>query len=339
MMSVTSSVHVKRVESQEIYADPDARAILQFLLRNLSTTIPPKITEADEITYPTLQSIIKEQADKPETVLSRMSFAGVLIADLADKVPICPECGSNQISTRYLCPSCFTFDITRSFLFEHLKCGKVASDDAFRKGDNLICPKCQIVLHDFGIEFRAVGAWYKCNRCDNSFNLATQSHFCRPNHHQFTPERAKLIPIYEYRLNASRLSEIRRQVLVYSELISQFENHGLTVIAPYQFNGKTGEAESFDIGIVTKGRWGAQKTITLDIIKSEFYCGPEAVRDFASKVKSAKPSQSYLVIVPGLKEDARELAKNLRVQCVEARTIGEAFEPIRNLEGIKELLP
>jgi hypothetical protein len=219
-----------------------------------------------------------------------------------------------------------------------LKCGKVATDEAFRKGDELICPKCQIVLHDFGVEFRAVGAWYKCNRCTNSFNAAVQSHFCRPNRHQFTPERAKLIPIYEYRLNTTRLGEIRRQVLVYDELISQFENQGLTVIAPYQLTGKNGDPQSFDLAIVTKGRWGAQKAIALDIIKSEFYSGPEIVRDFASKIRSTKPTLSYLIVVPGLKEDAKELAKNLKVECIEAASVSEAIAPIRGLEGIKQLL-
>jgi len=338
MTSITSTVNVEQKNTQEIYSDPEARQILQYLLRNISTVVSPQTLPTDEVTYPQLQSILGEHASNADTILARMAASGVLVEGLADKVPACPECNSKQVSSRYLCPQCNGFDVTRSFLFEHLKCGKVASDDSFRKGDEFVCPKCQAILHDFGVEFRAIGAWYKCNHCSNSFNAAVHSHFCRQKHHQFTPERARLIPIYEYKINTRILNEIRNQVLVYGDLISSLEDSGLTVIAPHTIAGKSGEPRTFDLVITSKGRWGAEKTVAMDVINSESEVGPEVVREFAAKVRDAKPTASYLVILPKLTADAKDLAKNLKLTIVDAPSMKEATASIRELAAIKELI-
>jgi len=131
----TIPINVQTDKPKEIYADPDVRKILQFLLRNITVVVSPQALPTDEVTYPQLQSVLGEHAADANSTLGRMAAAGVLIETLADKVPACPECNSKQVSTRYLCSQCYSFDIDRSFLFEHLKCGKVASDDSFRKGN------------------------------------------------------------------------------------------------------------------------------------------------------------------------------------------------------------
>jgi len=338
MTNITSTVSLERKENaQKIYSDPEARQVLQFMLRNITTVISPQTLATDEVIYPQLQSILGEHADA-EAILSRMAASGVLIENLADKVPACPECNSKQVSSRYLCPQCYSFDVTRSFLFEHLKCGKVASDDSFRNGDEFVCPKCQAVLHDFGVEFRAIGAWFKCNHCSNSFNAAVQSHFCRQKRHQFTPDRARLIPIYEYKINTSVLNEIRNQVSVYGDLVSYLEDAGLTVLAPHSIAGKSGELRSFDLVITSKGRWGGQKTVAMDVTVSESENGPDVVREFAAKVRDTRPTASYLVALPKLSNDARDLAKNLRLTVVEAPSLKEALSQIQSLAAIKELI-
>jgi hypothetical protein len=214
----------------------------------------------------------------------------------------------------------------------------VASDDTFRKGAEFVCPKCQAVLHEFGVEFRAIGAWYKCNRCNNSFNAAAHSHFCREKHHQFTPDRARLIPVYDYKINMCVLNEIRKQVLVYGDLISFLEDAGLTVFAPYIIAGKSGEPRTFDLVITSKGRWGGEKTVAMDVTDFESEAGPDIVREFAAKVRDAKPTASYLVAIPKLTDDARDLAKNLKLTIVEAPSLKEAMAPIQNLVAIKELI-
>ena len=218
-MTLTTRMVEQDSTSREIYLDPEARKILLYLLRSPRTPLTPETSPTDEIHYPELKPLVSSETEAV-ALLDRMVEANLLVADLVDKVPACPECGSYELSTRYLCPKCFSYDVARSYLYEHLKCGKVASDDNFMKGDKLVCPKCQTVLHNFGIEYRAVGAWYKCSNCTESFNVPSHSHFCRPKHHQFTSDRTRLVAIYQYRLNPDTVSQIRREMLMYSDAVN-----------------------------------------------------------------------------------------------------------------------
>jgi hypothetical protein len=335
-MSLTTSVETQ-APGTAIYENLDARKILQFLLRSPRTIVAPEITPTDEVQYPQLAPVVQLNASDTLELLSQMVQAGVLVADLADKAPACPECGSHQVSTRYVCPKCYSYDVSRSFLYEHLKCGKVASDDAFRKGGQLICPKCQAVLHSFGVEYRAVGAWYRCSNCNESFSAPVHQHFCRPKRHQFATDRARLVPIYQYRLNPASLAEIRKQTLMYNDAIAVLEALGLTVIAPGEVQGKSGKAQPFDIITTVKGRWGGGKTIAMDVISSNESLPVDTVRDFAAKSKDARASESYLIAIPGLSEDARSLAKSLKLSAIEAPSVKEAMTLLLKYDTFKGL--
>jgi predicted RNA-binding Zn-ribbon protein involved in translation (DUF1610 family) len=335
-MTLTTSVENEAPEST-IYTNPDARKILQFLLRSPRTVVTPEIVPTDEIQYPQLVPVVQLNSPELLELLSQMVEAGVLVADKADKAPACPECGSHQVSTRYVCPKCFNYDISRSFLYEHLKCGKVAGDDTFRRGAQLICPNCHAVLHNFGVEYRAVGAWYKCGNCNESFNEPMHSHFCRPRRHQFATDRARLVPIYQYRLNPTALASIKKETLLYTEAITTLESLGLTVIAPGELPGKSGQTLPFDIVTPTKGHWGGSKTVAIDVVMTNESLPAETVREFAAKAKDAKGSECYLIAVPGLKQDARTLAKNLRLTVIEAPSLKEAMTTLLSRDTFKGL--
>ena len=322
----------------EIYSDLNARKILQFMLRSPRTPITPEILPTDEIHYPQLHAVTGVNPPATLELLTRMVNAGTLLADLVDKAPACPECGSHEVSTRYTCPKCFSYDISRSFLFEHLKCGQVANDDTFRKGDQLVCPKCQAVLHNFGVEYRAVGAWYQCRNCNESFNPPASSHFCRPKRHQFSLDRTRLVPIYQYRLNPDTLADVRKEVLMYSDAISMLEALGLIVQAPYEVIGKSGDHQYFDMGTTIKGgRWGGSKTVTIDVNTSTQNVPIERVREFATKAKDARVNESYLLAVPGLSEEARTAAKNLKVSVIEGASVKEATTTLLSRDTFKAL--
>ncbi len=325
--------------NEEVYSDVNARKILQFMLHSPRTAITPEILPTDELQYPQLKGIIEDKPTAIVDLLSRMVGAKVLVADLVDKAPACPECGSSQISTRYTCPKCFSYDISKSFLFEHLKCGKVASDDTFKKGDQLVCPKCQAVLHNYGVEFRAVGAWYECMSCKESFNAPKSSHFCRPKRHQFSMDRTRLVPIYQYRLNPEALSDIRKEVLMYDDAITMLESLGLIVQAPHELAGKSGQPQSFDIVTTVKGgRWSGSKTITIDVDTYVENVPVEHVRDFAAKIREVRPNESYLIAVPGLSEEARTLAKNLKLSVIEGASVKEAMTALLSRDTFRGLV-
>ena len=325
----------------DIYSIPEARKILEYMIWNAGTILSPSILPSDEIAYPLVDSILgPEESVKagPVPLLKTMVDKDVLVVELVDKVPACSVCGSKQVSTRYICPQCFTYDITQTFLFEHLKCGKVGSSDEFWKDEKVICPKCQTILHDFGVEYRSVGAWYRCNKCNHSFNVPAHSHFCRPKHHQFTSDAVQLIPLYQYRINPAATEQIKLKVLVYAEAITQLENLGLTVYAPLSLLGKSGQTQPFDIVLKhrTKGWRGEDKTMVIDIIIDNKPIGSEAVKKFHAKVKDVKPSDSWLITVPDLDEEAKTLVHNLNISHIERPTLLEAVKVFQTESKVDE---
>jgi transposase-like protein len=326
--------------TKDVYTNPEARKILSFLIWNAGTTLSPTILPTDEIAYPQVESILGEKTSAAGShiqLLKTMTEANVLAAEFIDKVPSCPMCGSKQVSTRYICPQCFTFDITQTFLFEHLKCGKVGSSDEFAKDQKIICPKCQTVLHDFGVEYRSVGAWYKCNRCNHSFNSPPHSHFCRPKHHEFTSDAVQLVPLFQYRINPETAEQIKLKVLVYAEAITQLESLGLTVLAPHSLLGKSGLTQPFDI-VVKQGKkgWrGEEKTIVIDIIIGKEPVEIEAVKKFNGKVKDVKHTESWLITVPGLDSEAAKLIGNLNLSHAAGPTLLEAMQVFQSKSDLK----
>ena len=324
----------------DIYTNPDARKILEFMIWNGGTILSPTILPTDEITYALVESILGPETSAKVVqvqLLKSMVDKGVLVVELVDKVPACSVCGSKQVSTRYICPQCYTYDITQTFLFEHLKCGKVGSSDEFWKDEKVICPKCQAVLHDFGVEYRSVGAWYKCNKCSNSFNVPSHSHFCRPKHHEFTSDAVQLIPLYQYRLNPDNAEQTKLKVLVYAEAITQLESLGLTVLAPHSLLGKSGQTQPFDIVLKQskKGWRGTEKTIVIDIRIDKNPIVVEEVKKFNTKVKDVKPTESWLITVPSLDNEAGTLINNLSLSHAEGPTLLQAMETFQSKSDVK----
>jgi hypothetical protein len=76
----------------------------------------------------------------------------------------------------------------------------------------------------------------------------------------------------------------------------------------------------------------------MDIINSDSGIGSDDVRQFAAKVRDAKPTVSYLVAIPKLTEEARDVSKNLKLTIIEAASLKEAMSSIRELPEIKELI-
>lgn len=330
----------KEAASTGIYSKPEARKILEFLLEFPQTTLTATLTPNDELKFEQIEKLLGETPTDIVRLLDEMTSADALVSQFVDKVPACPNCGSKQVSTRYFCPQCSSHDIVRTYLFEHLKCGKVGNEENFKKGEQIICPKCQTILHDFGVEYRAIGVWYECNNCKNSFNNPNHTHFCRPKHHEFATERVALVPVHQYELNRSSMDSIRREVLVYADAIAYLENLGFTVKAPHSLVGKSGQPHSFNmvLSLAKKGWRGEERTVAVDVIVNGFATEPEVFKDYLAKARDVKPSQAYLIATPALPEDTKVLLNDAKLPFFEGRSLREAMQAFRDGSILKEHL-
>ncbi|MEX0644185.1 MAG: response regulator [Parvularculaceae bacterium] len=85
-----------------------------------------------------------------------------------DRVHCCGNCGSSLFNTREECPYCRSSNINEESYLHHFKCAYQGPESDFRRGDDLVCPKCKSDLRHFGHDYDRPGAMLRCNACGHA---------------------------------------------------------------------------------------------------------------------------------------------------------------------------
>ena len=178
----------------------------------------------------------------------------MLKRELYDKVICCPKCRSMNVSVHYSCPYCRSFDIKKSSLIEHVKCGYMDVEEKFYEGKRLVCPKCKRELADLDVDFRRAGVWCTCNKCGKSFDMPVPYHFCRDCSHIFLFEDALVKDAYLYRLNEDVVKGAALNWAVLAPVRKLVEERGLKVDTPGFLEGKSGVRHMFDMAACNNER-------------------------------------------------------------------------------------
>ena len=109
-------------EPLELNKDSDTQAILNKFLSGEIKKLEPVYDPQTGYRYPAVEAIVGD-ASQVEPLLNKLLREGVLEKKLYAKNVSCPNCGSADVSFRYCCPFCKSFDIQKSSLIEHVNCG------------------------------------------------------------------------------------------------------------------------------------------------------------------------------------------------------------------------
>ncbi|MEO1022946.1 MAG: hypothetical protein AAFW89_10425 [Bacteroidota bacterium] len=123
--------------------------------------------------YPFLFHALAKQRDKRVfKVLERMVEEGYTESKLVDHVHECSSCSGGVLNYRECCPSCGSPDLESSDLIHHFACANVGPEEDYRKGDSLVCPKCDKTLRHIGIDYDKPSSMYTCKTCSDHFQSA-----------------------------------------------------------------------------------------------------------------------------------------------------------------------
>jgi len=198
--------HGENLLKGELYKDPRVQALLSKSFSGKLQVIFPVFNLERGIFYPDVEDVLGGCLEAGE-FLAELYNAGFLSRKLYDKVVCCPSCGSVNVSTRYSCPYCKSFDIIKSSLIEHIKCGCMDVEEKFRLEGKLVCPKCHGELTKRDVDYRRAGVWCTCRGCGKSFDMPVAGHFCRECRHVFLFEDAVFKEAYVYKLNEAVKTE------------------------------------------------------------------------------------------------------------------------------------
>jgi transcription elongation factor Elf1 len=267
--------------------------------------------------YPLLESILGDPS-LVEDFLNELYEAGIIERELYDKPIYCPSCSSANVSMRYSCPFCQSFDIEKSSLIEHIKCGYIGMEKEFRKGSKLICPGCSESLTKPDIDHRKAGIWCTCNNCEKSFDIPIPTHFCRDCHKSFLFEEAVTTDVYAYRLTEEARREASFDWVFTAPIVKFLESKGMEVHSPGLLKGKSGAEHIFNI-VAFKGEITREvNVIDIAITKDDEVSEQPIIAMFA-KIYDVTPDKAYLIAVPKMNEKGKKMAVSYNIILVEAK--------------------
>jgi hypothetical protein len=278
--------------------------------------------------YPVVEEIVGGPPSDEE-FLATLFKAGVLKRELYDKVIYCPNCGSPNVSTRYCCPHCKSFDVERSSLMEHLRCGYIDTEDKFKTGKKLVCPRCHVELTKKDIDYVQAGVWCTCNECGKSFDVPVPYHFCRECRRSFPFEKTVIRNAYSYTLNHDAIKEASLDWTIIAPIREFLEERGFKVENPGFLEGKSGVKHMFDI--VARGKGTARHIIIIQLATSltDEPVSEQSMIEMFAKVYDSASDKAFLIAIPKINETGKRLANLYKIGLIEAKDGDEALTALK----------
>jgi hypothetical protein len=314
-------------EPLELYRDRNVQVLLSKFLSGELETLEPVYDLKTGYRYPVVEAIVGE-ASQVEPFLNKLHAAGVLEKKLYDKIIFCPKCSSADVSTRYCCPFCKSFNIQKSSLIEHVKCGYMDIEENFLEGDKYVCPKCHETMTKIDVDYKKAGIWCTCEDCSKSFDIPVPAHFCRNCHTNSTFEEALIKDVYSYTLTENVKAESFLNWFLVAAIREFLMKGGLTVEGPALIKGKSGANHSFDI-VAYRGD-DPQKVIVVDLAMStENVVSEQPVIALFAKIFDVSPERAYLIAIPKLSENGKKMAELYKINAIEAENQEEAIASLK----------
>lgn len=317
----------EKKEGQDVFEDHNTQVLVSKFLSGEIKTLEPVYDSQSGYRYPEVEAIVGDPS-LVEPFLKKLHDSSVLERHLFDKVIVCPSCNSANVSFRYCCPFCKSFDIQKSSLVEHVKCGYMDLEANFRKGDTYVCPKCREEMRTLEVDYRKAGVWCSCNSCGKNFDIPVSAHFCRNCHASSTFEEASLEDVYSYKLKDTVRKASSLNFFLVPAIRDLLVGQGLKVESPAFVVGKSGAKHSFDI-VAQKGS-GSRKALVIDVATAtEGVVSEQPIIALFAKIFDVSPEKAYLIAVPRLSENAKKMAELYSIRIVEAENQNEAVKTLK----------
>jgi len=323
-------VKTRKKTASKANKESNAQRVLDRIRQDNITEIKPVYDPERNCTncYPIVEKFVDSDI-KIEPILEEIAETGVLVKKLYDKMVLCPKCNSRHTTTRYNCPYCNSFDIEKSSLIEHIKCGYMDVEQKFHKEKNLVCPKCGNKLNKADFDYKKAGVWCKCNNCEKNFDIPTPSHFCRKCGSISTFEEINLKNIFSYKVKKAAKKGSSNSSLLNLGITKFLTENGWKVKSSTKINGKSGAEHVFDIIAFKKSK--SKEMIVIDIATSEEMVAEQPVVALFAKIFDVSPKRSLLIAIPKINDNGKKMAKLYKIQIIEAKN---QVQVIKNLQEI-----
>lgn len=306
-----------KIQHAEVYKDHRVQLLLSKFISGEIKRIDPVFDHKYGYRYPVVEAVAGSPSDV-DAFLKQLSKEGILEGELYDKVLHCPNCNSANVSVRYRCPYCESFDVQKSSLIEHIQCGYIDTEERFRTDDKLVCPRCNKTLTKVDKDYRKAGVWCNCNECGKSFDIPTTSHFCRDCHKDFRFEDAIYMDVYSYTLSSQAMNEASLGWVLIAPIKELLQRRGYKVESPGHLKGASGASHMFDI--TASRETTPRNVIVFDLATSnDDVVTEQPIIAMFAKIYDVGPDKACVVAVPKISDDGKKLAVLYKIDVIEAK--------------------
>jgi len=318
-----------KIQRVEVYKNHRVQLLLSRFITGDIKKIDPVFDYKDGYKYPVVEAIVGHHSDVEE-FLKQLSKQGILERELYDKILHCPDCNSANVSVRYRCPYCKSFDVKKGSLIEHIPCGYIDTEDRFQTEDELMCPRCNKALTRVDVDYRKAGVWCTCNECDKSFDIPTTSHFCRDCHKDFMFEDAIYKDVYSYNLSAQAVKEASFGWVLIAPIKEFLQACGYNVKIPGHLKGASGASHKFDI--TASRETIPQNVMVFDLaVSNDKPVTEQPVIAMFAKIYDVTPDKACVIAVPKINENGKKLAVLYKINVIEAKDQAEVLKALEPL--------
>ena len=317
----------EKAQRAELYKDRVVQVLLSKFLSGEIDKLEPVYDANQGYRYMLLEKILGNSASVND-YLKQLADVGILKRELYDKNIYCSNCSSARISIHYNCPYCKSFNVEKSALIEHVPCGYIDTEEHFRRGEKLVCPRCNKELTKPDVDYKKAGVWCVCNGCGKSFDIPVPSHFCRDCHFTFTFEDAVYKDVYAYTLSEEARKEASLGWIMVNPISQFLENKGFKIETPGFLKGKSGASHMFDVTASKKEK--GKEIIVIDVATAvdEEVTEQPVIAMFA-KIYDVSPTRACLITVPRISENGKRMAKLYNIDLIEAKDQNEAINGLK----------
>ncbi|MHA1409957.1 MAG: hypothetical protein ACTSQY_06580 [Candidatus Odinarchaeia archaeon] len=313
------------VERFELYQNTLVQSLLTYFLEGKLKKITPFLDREFGVRYPEAERIMGTTPNETKDIIDKLVEANILNPSVYSKALKCPRCRSNNVISLYVCPFCQSPDFDKSKVIEHYKCHFMDSILRFKKDKELICPNCNSVLKQIGVDYQIHGPWFKCNECQKLFEEPLTSFSCGDCNAVFELQQATLVSLYYYTLNKSYRREYENVTIPLNSLIKKLEEYNWVARTPAFIIGVSGVIHQF-FSAFWKGR-SEEKTvlpidpeIIMEVTIAHGGISSDKILSFAAKAQDVTAPIKLLVGIPRFELKAEQVAE----------TYGISLLPVKN---------
>ena len=119
--------------------------------------------------YPLLEPLFPKQDQGVLETLEYLADQKLISGQYVSRIYNCTHCGCAFINFYETCPDCASSDLRTEELIHHFKCAYIGEMSDYKRGQNLVCPKCDRALKHIGVDYDKSSVMYHCNNCQNVF--------------------------------------------------------------------------------------------------------------------------------------------------------------------------